>query len=101
MEYGSFREIGLFAGAKTRAAASPFGNHFVKARRGRYGPPQMKIHPLISTTDELAALVHRMSPRLCRRGHGIHARKQLLARLVSAANRDSGRGGGDRPESGR
>src|SRR6478735_1659364 len=61
MEYGSFREIGLFAGAKTRAAASPFGNHFVKARRGRYGPPQMKIHPLISTTDELAALVHRMS----------------------------------------
>jgi ribonuclease D len=33
---------------------------FVKARRCRYGPPQMKIHPLISSTDDLAALVSRI-----------------------------------------
>jgi ribonuclease D len=50
-----------FAGAKIRAAASPFVHPFVKARRGRYGPPQMKIHPLITSTDELAALVSRIS----------------------------------------
>jgi len=50
-----------FAGAKFRAAASPFVHPFVKARRGRYGPPQMKIHPLITSTDELAALVSRIS----------------------------------------
>ena len=43
-----------------RGAASPSAIHFVKARFGRYGPPQMKIHPLISSTDDLAALVSRM-----------------------------------------
>jgi ribonuclease D len=51
----------LFAGAKFRAAASPFAPPFVKARRRRYGPPHMKIHPLISSTDDLAALMSRMS----------------------------------------
>ena len=43
------------------AAASPFAKRFVKARQGRYGPPHMKIHPLINKTDDLAALVSRMS----------------------------------------
>ena len=38
-----------------------FGAPFVKARAGRYGPPQMKIHPLITTAKELSALVARMS----------------------------------------
>jgi len=35
--------------------------HFVKARQGRYGAPHMKIHPLITKTDDLAALIARMS----------------------------------------
>jgi ribonuclease D len=34
---------------------------FVKARRGRYGPRQMKIHKLINTTKDLSALISRMS----------------------------------------
>jgi ribonuclease D len=42
-------------------AAFLFNRHFVKARGGRYGPPHMKIHPLISSTDDLAALMSRMS----------------------------------------
>jgi len=44
-----------------RAAASPFAPPFVKALRCRYGAPHMKIHPLISTTDDLAALVSRIA----------------------------------------
>ncbi len=44
-----------------RAAASPFGKRFVKAAKGGYGAAHMKIHPLISTTDDLAALITRMS----------------------------------------
>ena len=46
---------------KIRAAASPFACPFVKALGCRYGRPQMKIHPLISTTKELTALVSRMN----------------------------------------
>ena len=42
-------------------AASPFAKRFVKARQGRYGARHMKIHPLINKTDDLAALVSRMS----------------------------------------
>jgi ribonuclease D len=46
---------------KIRAAASPFACPFVKALGCRYGRRQMKIHPLISTTKELTALVSRMT----------------------------------------
>jgi len=60
MKIGSLRK-GQFAGEKFRAAASPLAPPFVKARRGRYGPRHMKIHPLISSTDDLAALVSRMN----------------------------------------
>jgi ribonuclease D len=42
-------------------AAFLFNHRFVKARGSRYGARQMKIHPLISTTKELSALVSRMS----------------------------------------
>ncbi len=38
-----------------------FGAPFVKARAGRYGPPQMKIHPLITNSEQLSELVARMS----------------------------------------
>ncbi len=38
-----------------------FGAPFVKARAGRYGPPQMKIHPLITNSEQLSQLVARMS----------------------------------------
>ena len=38
-----------------------FNQRFVKARQGRYGPLHMKIHPLINKTDDLAALITRMS----------------------------------------
>ena len=47
--------------AEICAAASPSAIHFVKARKGRYGPRHMKIHPLINTTDDLAALVSRLA----------------------------------------
>ena len=47
--------------AENCAAASPSAIDFVKARGGRYGPRHMKIHPLISTTDDLAALVSRLA----------------------------------------
>ena len=52
---------GRFAVAKFRGAASPFGKLFVKARKGGYGRSHMKIHPLISNTDDLAALIARMA----------------------------------------
>ena len=52
---------GRFAVAKFRGAASPFGKLFVKARKGGYGRSHMKIHPLISKTDDLAALIARMA----------------------------------------
>ena len=35
--------------------------HFVKARKGGYGRLHMKIHPLITKTDDLAALIARMT----------------------------------------
>ena len=52
---------GRFAVAKFRGAASPFGKLFVKARKGGYGRLHMKIHPLTSKTDDLAALIARMA----------------------------------------
>ena len=40
----------------------------------------MKIHPLITKSDDLAALVARLSkPRLRRGRHRVHAREHLLA----------------------
>jgi ribonuclease D len=41
--------------------ASPSNRRFVKAPYPRYGPPDMKIHPLIDTSAELAALCERLS----------------------------------------
>src|SRR4029453_6322041 len=60
MNFGSLRK-GCSQVRNFRAAASPFATPFVKARGARYGPPHMKIHPLISSTDDLAALMSRMS----------------------------------------
>ena len=40
----------------------PFAKPFVNPRAPRYGPPiSMKIHPLISRSDELLSLVQRLS----------------------------------------
>jgi ribonuclease D len=43
------------------AAGANLHPAFVKARACRYGARQMKIHPLITTTKELSALIARMS----------------------------------------